>query len=282
MTFGGPPVTDQQLRERLVEHLERTRVLTDPHVEAAVLHTPRHRFIPDIPLPTAYEDRALPIKERGGEIISSISQPSMIVQMLQLLCVQPGDSILEIGTGSGYNAALLVHLTGPTGRVLTVDIEPDLIEMARTRFADLGFANVRVEDARTLSSLSVPFDRIVVTARADDIQSDWWRLLKETGRMVIPLEIGYAGERAVGFAREGGLLRSTGSYACAFIEMRTPAPRLEGDVFFPNRRARYGMNDTKVAPRSIVAMRRDEAASELVEHADVIVARPDTIFAFRL
>src|SRR5262249_39068761 len=99
---------------RLVEHLERTRALPNDALRKAFALTPRHRFVPDIDLDEAYEDKAIAIKERDGIAISSISQPTMVAHMLHLLGVQPGDSVLEIGTGSGYNAALLSALTGPS------------------------------------------------------------------------------------------------------------------------------------------------------------------------
>src|SRR5579863_5072467 len=130
-----------ELRERLVRHLEETRVLTSPAVAAAMRTVPRHIFVPGERLAEAYEDRAIAIKERDGAVISSISQPSMIVQMLQLLDVRAGMRVLEIGTGSGYNAALLAAVCAP-GSVVTVDIEADLIERARTALDVIDASNV--------------------------------------------------------------------------------------------------------------------------------------------
>ena len=275
-------MTDQQLRERLVERLERTRVLSDARVEGALRAVPRHRFIPAISLEDAYEDRALAIKERNGAVISSISQPSMIVQMLQMLDVRAGQTILEIGTGSGYHAALLATLATPKGHVLSTDIEPDLIDEARGHLSELGYTNVEVRDADSVFDLQGPFDRIVVTARADDIDAQWWRLLADGGRIVVPLEIGYGGERAVGFVRTGEILESIGTYACAFIGMRGNAEGYrESEIFFPNRDARYDAVPEAHMPLSIVAVRREDATPEMMKGADIIVARPITIFALR-
>lgn len=274
-------MTDLELRQRLVDRLERAHVLTDARIASALLAVPRHRFVPQVSETEAYEDRALPIKERNGEVISSISQPGIVVQMLQLLDVQPEQSILEVGTGSGYNAALLAHLTGPSGTVLSIDIEPDLIERARALLGELGCANVRVEDGSVLQSLTTPYDRIEVTACSGDVDEVWWRLLKDGGRIVVPLDIGYGGERATGFVREGTRLRSIGSYGCLFIGMRTGERHRESDVFFPNRSLRYDAKRRGDSPASIVAVRRADATAALMDEADIIVARPSTIFALR-
>ncbi len=275
-------MNDLQLRERLVERLERSGILRDRRVQRALLDVPRHRFIPDITPEDAYEDRALAIKEREGTVISSISQPSMIVQMLQMLDVRPGDSILEIGAGSGYNAALLAKLASPEGRVVTLDIEPDLLELAQRRLREFGFANVEVRPAYELPQLETQFDRIVVTARAPDIEPDWWRLLKDGGRLVVPLDIGYGGERAVAFVREGAVLRAVDSHACAFLGMRgEESGQRASELFFPNRDARYASPPPATMPMGIIAARPDDAAQMRLDDADVIVARPATIFALR-
>ena len=275
-------MNDLQLRERLVDRLERSGMLCHERVRRALLEVPRHRFIPTIAIEDAYEDRALAIKERDGAVISSISQPSMIVQMLQMLDVRAGNAILEIGTGSGYHAALLSRLVGPDGNIITLEIEPDLLEAAQRRLRDLGYFNVDVRPAYELTHIDTRFDRIVVTARAVDIEQDWWRLLNDGGRLVVPLDIGYGGERAITFVREGALLRGIDSHACAFLGMRgEPDDRRASELFFPNRDARYAMPPPATSPIAIVAMRPDDASQMRLDDADVIVARPKTIFALR-
>lgn len=272
---------DRALRESLVAHLERNGVLTDAHVRAALLEVPRHRFVPGVSLEEAYEDRALATKEREGFVISSISQPAMIAHMLQLLGVRPGNMVLEVGTGTGYNAALLAHLTGSSGRVATVDIEPDLVSDASARFEELSIGNVGAFDAARLASLAERFDRIIVTARAEDIDAQWWRLLADGGRIVVPLDLDYGGERATGFERTGQLLRSYGSYPCAFLNMRERSS--EGTkVFFPNRNARYVAPPSQHVPMTVIATRREDATPELMSNADVVIARPSTVFALQL
>ena len=272
---------DRELRERLVAHLERSRVLTEPAVKAALLAVPRHLFVPGLSLDDAYDDRAIAVKERDGVVISSISQPAMIAHMLQLLDVRAGESVLEIGTGTGYNAALLQTLAGPEGRVVSVDIEADLLSSAAAHLDAAGFGNVRLVHARDVPSLTGAFDRLIVTARVEDVDAHWWRLLADGGRAVIPIDIGYGGERAIGFHRDGQVLRSYGSYACAFLTLRDMPAERRTETFFPNKRARYAAIPA-TAPMTVVAMQRRNANDSLIDGADVVVARAETIFALTL
>lgn len=274
---------DQDLRERLVLQMQRTRVLRTPNVAAAFLAVPRHQFVPDQSLETAYEDRALALKEQSGTVISSISQPGMIAQMLEMLDVRPGARIFEIGTGSGYNAALLSHLTGPDGSVVSIEIEPDLANAARERLRELGYTNVdvRVGDAGTVA-LGERFDAIVATARADDIPGVWWNALRDGGRLVVPLDIAYGGERVVAFVRNGDQLNSIGTQACSFIGMHNGNHDAPGEMFFRTASARYGAQPDARTPLSIVARRRDEVLPAFLEACDVVIARPETFFGITL
>jgi protein-L-isoaspartate(D-aspartate) O-methyltransferase len=268
------------LREGLIAHLERTRILRDPRIASALRAVDRHAFVPMVAAAEAYEDKALAIKEHDGLIISSISQPSMIVHMLSLLDAQPGNRVLEIGTGSGYNAALLACLARP-GTVVSVEIEEDLLDRARSALDGAGFARVILLPAAKLSALHRPFDRIVVTARSSDIDPAWWRLLSHGGRIVVPLDIGYGGERAIGFVREGDRLRSVGSYACAFVQLRDSADALDPEIFFRTRSARYERGPAPSTPLDVVAVARTNADASLLEQADAVVARTHTLFALR-
>ncbi|HTZ54501.1 MAG TPA: methyltransferase domain-containing protein [Candidatus Acidoferrum sp.] len=266
------------LRDELIAHLERTRVLRDPRIAAALRAVDRHRFVPTATPEEAYEDKALAIKERDGLVLSSISQPSMIVHMLELLAVRPNDRVLEIGTGSGYNAALLAELANE-GTVVSVEIEPDLIENARATLVEQGYGHVVLVHADKLGEIQRPFDRIVVTARSHDIDPDWWRLLAPGGRIVVPLDIGYGGERAIGFVRSGDRLQSVGSYACAFVELRGNVSVPDTPMFFRTRAARYDREPSPTTPLDVVAVERTRADTSLLESADAVVARPYTLFA---
>jgi protein-L-isoaspartate(D-aspartate) O-methyltransferase len=277
-----PMVPDRDLRARLVAHLKQTGVLGASNVAEAMLAVPRHRFIPAAPIDAAYDDRALAIKEQGGNVLSSISQPSMVAQMLQLLEVERKQRVLEIGTGSGYNAALLAELTGTDGAVVTVEIEEDLALQARARFEELAVANVYVVAPEALPTLGMTFSRIIVTARGNDVEAEWWQLLDDGGRIVVPLSLGIGGERAFGLVRHGDLLESVGSYPCSFIGLRNGGDDREGDVFFLNRQARYAGALAISQPVSIVAMQRAHVHERILERADAVVARAESIFAVTL
>ncbi|MGH3564117.1 MAG: hypothetical protein ACRDTN_20645, partial [Mycobacterium sp.] len=106
----------QHLRDQLVDGLRQAGHVSSQRVAAAVRAVPRHVFVPGIEPERVYRDEAFPIKyDEGGRPVSSSSQPAIMTRMLDQLDVQPGHRVLEIGTGSGYNAALLARMVGPTG-----------------------------------------------------------------------------------------------------------------------------------------------------------------------
>ena len=134
--------------EQLVAQLESTGTLREPAVAGAFRTVLRHWFLPGRPLDEVYEDSAIMTKvgDRGLPLSSS-SQPTIMAIMLQLLRPTPGNRVLEVGAGTGYNAALIAHLVGPSGRVVTVDIDPELAAQARANLAGAGVSGVQVEAA---------------------------------------------------------------------------------------------------------------------------------------
>lgn len=274
---------ETDLRERLVLQMQRTHALRTPNVAAAFLSVSRHHFVPEQPLELAYEDRALALKEQNGAVISSISQPGMVAQMLEMLDVHSGDRIFEVGTGSGYNAALLSSLVGPSGSVVSIELEPDLAENARRRLHDLGYTNVEVRtgDAEN-AAMGEIFDGIIVTARTNDIAGVWWDALKDGGRIVVPLDIAYGGERVVAFVRQGASLTSIGTQACSFIGLRNHRESVSTEIFFRNPGMRYVPQPDARVPLAITARRRDDVRPEFLQDSDVVVARPETFFGITL
>ncbi|MBC5829745.1 MAG: methyltransferase domain-containing protein [Candidatus Eremiobacteraeota bacterium] len=209
------------LRQALVEHLKQEGSIRTAAVEEAFLSVPRHVFVPQASLEEAYADRVVRIKEQNGNLLSSCSQPAIIGEMLEQLSVSAGNRILEIGTGSGYTAALLAALTGPRGTVTTVDIEADLVRQAREHLDTAGFAAVKTVagDGALGDCESAPFDRVLLTASSTDIAAAWWQQLAPGGRLVMPLSL-KGMQKSVGFARRDRILISETMIDCGFILLR--------------------------------------------------------------
>jgi protein-L-isoaspartate(D-aspartate) O-methyltransferase len=182
---GRPAEPDLRLasaRERMVAVQLRARGIADERVLDVMGRIPRERFIPEAERRHAYDDEALPIED--GQ---TISQPFMVARMTELLATRPGDRILEIGTGSGYQAAILAELGG---RVTTIERHRDLAATARERLVDLGFGDavdVRVGDGSLGLPDEGPWDGIIVTAGAPDISHVLREQLADGARLVIPV-----------------------------------------------------------------------------------------------
>jgi protein-L-isoaspartate(D-aspartate) O-methyltransferase len=155
----------EQLRDRMVDRIRTAGHLRSPRVEHALRTVPRHRFVPEASTEDAYADKAITIKPGTDRPASCISVPTVVAMMLDQLDPQPGERILEIGAGTGYNAALLAELVGPEGRVTTVDIHSDVVDHARRTLAETGYSRVRVVNADGVLGYpqDAPYDRIIVT-----------------------------------------------------------------------------------------------------------------------
>lgn len=168
-------------RARMVREQIEARGITHPGVLRAMRKVPRHLFVPEDQRPYAYHDFPLPIGY--GQ---TISQPFIVAYMTALVAPEPSHRVLEIGTGSGYQAAVLAELVDT---VYTIEIVPELAESAARRLADLGYTRVRVRqgDGYAGWAAHAPFDAIVVTAAAEHIPPPLIDQLKRGGRMVIPV-----------------------------------------------------------------------------------------------
>jgi len=193
--------------------------VTSPQVEQALREVPRHAFLPGLSLASAYADEAIGLKWHQGVPVSSVSQPSMVASMLEMLEVEPGSRILEIGTGSGYNAALLATLAGETGRVVSIEIDAQLADEARSNLCATGFdlVEVHVGDGREGWPARAPYDRIIVTASSPGPEASWVDQLEDGGRMVVPLARQL---EAVAFVKVGDELLRRGSCPALFIPLR--------------------------------------------------------------
>jgi protein-L-isoaspartate(D-aspartate) O-methyltransferase len=159
----------------------RRRGIRDERVLEAMATTPREAFVPGVPTTLAYDDRALPID--AGQ---TISQPYMVARMTELLRVKPGDRVLEIGTGSGYQAAVLSRLGA---KVTSIERLPGLADSARAALHEVGIdgVDVRVGDGSMGAADGAPWDGIVVTAAGPSIPDALREQLGEGARLVIPV-----------------------------------------------------------------------------------------------
>ncbi|WTL22907.1 methyltransferase domain-containing protein [Streptomyces sp. NBC_01506] len=188
-------------------------VLDDPAWRAAFAQVPRHLFVPyyfvsrlgghdrlwcEDPDPVrrlrwlrgAYADGALATRVRDGELISSSSQPSLMARMLTELDVHDGQTVLEIGAGTGYNAGLLSHRLGDE-RVTTIDLDPEITESARTHLAAAGYRPTVVTGDGAIGCLRrAPFDRIIATCTLPAVPSGWLAQCADGARILAPLATG--------------------------------------------------------------------------------------------
>ena len=181
---AGPTATTDPYaaqRDRLVERTIVDRGISDPAVLAAMRTVPRHLFVLDEYLDEAYADHPLPIGY--GQ---TISQPYIVAWMTELLELQPDDRVLEIGTGSGYQAAVLAVIVD---KVYTIEIIPELAGSAEERLARLGYANAVVKQGDGYFGWEefAPYDAIIVTAAPDHLPQPLVGQLKEGGFIVIPI-----------------------------------------------------------------------------------------------
>jgi len=168
-------------RQRMVAEQLQGRDITDPRVLAAMGRVPRHHFVPENLARQAYNDHPRPIG--FGQ---TISQPYIVALMTQWAEVKQGDKVLEVGTGSGYQAAVLAELTD---RVFTIELLPELAGTAKARLRDLGYDRVQVRcgDGYKGWPEEAPFDAILVTATAPEVPAALKQQLQEGGRLVIPV-----------------------------------------------------------------------------------------------
>ncbi len=208
-------------RTALIAQLERDGVLHDATVRDAMLSIPRHAFLPNESLDRAYANDAVATKFAGEVAISSASQPAMVAEMLEQLALEPGMHVLEIGAGTGYNAALLRTLVGPTGRVTAVDIDTDITDAARAHLASVGLTDIDIitGDGAAGYAPNALYDRIILTVNAGDIAPAWFAQLKPGGVLVLPLSIGPA-QFSIAFAKEDDELRSRSLHHCGFMPLR--------------------------------------------------------------
>ncbi|MFB6354473.1 MAG: protein-L-isoaspartate(D-aspartate) O-methyltransferase [Halobacteriales archaeon] len=170
-----------EARRRMVERLDRR--ISRPSTRAALLAVPRHAFVPEEDRDAAYQDRPLPIG--SGQTISA---PHMVAEMLDALALEPGERVLEIGTGCGYHAALTAEVVG-AANVYSVEYHAELAERARETLAELGYGDVsiRAGDGHEGWPEHAPYDAAYLTCAAPDFPDAVVEQVRPDGRLLGPL-----------------------------------------------------------------------------------------------
>lgn len=202
----------EQQRREMVEAQLRGRGIRSQRVLEAMLAVPRHEFVPAASLDEAYADGPLPIG-----IGQTISQPLMVAAMTEALEPEAGDRVLEIGTGSGYQTAVLARLAG---EVFSIEYRPELAQTARMRLARLGVVNVRLRegDGGLGWPEMAPFDAILVAAAAPALPPPLVEQLADSGRLVIPLG-GEIHQELLMLEKRGAGFEQRRLHACRFVPL---------------------------------------------------------------
>jgi len=212
-SYNSPDKLRQKREEMVRYHLER-RGISDPRVLEAFRSIPREKFVPEARRNRAYDDCALPIGE--GQ---TISQPYIVALMTQQLKVEAGLKVLEIGTGSGYQTAILAKIGA---EIFTVEMSKSLTNLARQRLENLGLADqvkFKVGDGTRGWEEEAPFDRIIVTAAAPKIPLPLEEQLADGGRMVIPVGSRRSQTMTVVIKKGPGNFERHKNISCVFVPL---------------------------------------------------------------
>lgn len=209
-------------RQYMVAQQLKGRDITDPRVLTAMGKVPRHQFVPDYLTPLAYSDQPLPIG--SGQ---TISQPYIVALMSQWAEIKPGDKVLEVGTGSGYQVAVLAELTD---QVASIELRPELAEAAEKRLRALGYDQIRLRcgDGYQGWPEEAPFDAILVTATAPEVPPALKKQLKEGGRLVIPVGQPGSVQQLLRLRKIKGELQEEERLPVLFVPLVKPEKGFEG------------------------------------------------------
>lgn len=225
-----PRGSSEHLRRKLVRDLRKAGHLKSDGVASAFLEVPRETFIPDAAdsegLPAVYSNRAFVTKKDArGLPVSSSSDPRIMARMLDLLEVAPGMRVLEIGAGTGYNAALLKCLVGDRGRVITIDVDPETARGARAGLRRARYAaRVVSGDGWDGWEAGAPYDRIIATASHTEVSGRWFEQLQRSGILVMPLRVHqdfFWPQIVVALRRESSGFNSIRAITGGFMGMRS-------------------------------------------------------------
>lgn len=173
----------QSKMDNLINIMKNSGFLTDSRVESAIRNTPRHEFVPMSLQEKAYDDMPIPILNN-----QTVSQPSVVSRMTEWLDVMEGQKILEIGSGSGWQSAILSYLVG-RGKIYSIERHSELVDFAKKNLDKLGINNVKVilGDGSLGLPKESPFDRIIITAACEKIPKSLFEQLSTNGLLVAPV-----------------------------------------------------------------------------------------------
>lgn len=270
------------LRSRMLDRLTAMwgRPLADDVADAMTV-VPRHVFVPEVSPSEAYGSGAVVThRDEQGVPTSSASAPGTVAGMLEQAQVRTGQRVLEVGAGTGYNAALLAHLVGPSGSVITIEYDAEVAEAARTHLAAYGADRVRVVtgDGTLGAAKDGPFDRILVTAGAWDVAPAWIDQLAPAGRVVLPLRLRGL-TRVVAFERNGAGLRSVSVVEDGFIPMKGIGAMPEKNVpLGPGPDLTLRIDDAQPVDRALLAALDGEPTLEWTDVVEPWAWTPEQDF----
>jgi protein-L-isoaspartate(D-aspartate) O-methyltransferase len=235
----------------MVNDLVDAGALRTPAVEAAFRSVPREAFVPPGSPAEVYVDSVIPVSDSRGRWLTTSSQPTMMAIMLEQLDVRPGQAILEIGAGTGYNAALLARLTGPRGRVHSVEYEPEAARRAAETLARVDSpALAHPGDGADGWPPGAPYDRIISSVAVWDIPDAWSAQAAANARLVAPFTL-LGSDYSIALDRESDSWRGRAPEACSFV-------RFKGRMAHPEQRMHF---DGENAPSLTVTSESGELPS---------------------
>lgn len=235
--------TIEKLQRQILEQNRRIfhKTPLSQATERAFLATPRHLFVRryrewgttgwrqvtaenlEQHLPTLYADRPLLLfGDDDRNVLATISQPSFVLRMLDMLRLQPGQTVFELGAGSGWNAVLMGHLAGPDGRVFSLELIPELARTAAETVQTVGIKNVSIVagDGGDGYPAGAPYDRMIFTAGAYDLPRAFHDQLKDGGLLMVVIKLEGGGDSLYVLQKTGNHFESVDSMPCAFVQLK--------------------------------------------------------------
>ncbi|WP_413584718.1 protein-L-isoaspartate O-methyltransferase family protein [Bdellovibrio sp. HCB274] len=203
--------------------LKRSLPLSEQVVEAYYRY-PRHLFVPEYTMQEAYEDAPL-LLYKNGNFVSTISQPSFVMRILDMLQLAPGHKVFELGAGSGWNAALISYIVGSGGKVITSEIIPAVADRARGILDQMRITNVKVFTGDGFEGYEpeAPFDRVIFTAGSFEIPQKLFAQLKEDGLMIFVQKQEKKSDMLQLIKKTQGQMQILNSIPCSFVTVNRSA-----------------------------------------------------------